>query len=148
MSKYGLNQEKIEHLIGNVSYHHFGETTTVCAITLTNGFTVTGTSGCVDPNNFDETIGRKVAYDNAAKEIWAVAGYLEKQRWYEETQFTPKQRVEKELLDLDEKRSKLIDFLEKGKPDNISLEQWALLKKQNEVMSSYALILQERLAKW
>jgi hypothetical protein len=49
--------------------------TTICEIFLKNGYTVTGKSACVSPENFNEEIGRKVARENARKEIWPLEGY-------------------------------------------------------------------------
>ena len=59
---------------------------TICILTLENGFTVTGESACVSPENFDADIGKEVAYDNAREKIWQLEGYLLKQRLYEQSQ--------------------------------------------------------------
>ena len=57
-------------------YHVFpGTTMTICALTLKNGFIVTGESAAASPENFDEAIGRRIAYDNARNKIWALEGY-------------------------------------------------------------------------
>ena len=48
---------------------------TVCIIVLRNGFTVLGTSACVDPTNFRPEIGRKIAKENAVSQIWAYLGF-------------------------------------------------------------------------
>ena len=53
---------------------------TFCVLVLRNGFTVTGESACASPENFDAEIGRKVARANAVQKIWALEGYLLKQR--------------------------------------------------------------------
>lgn len=58
-------------------------TTTVCQITLVNGYTLVGSSACVDPASFNQAMGEKVAYDNAFEQLWALEGYLLKQRRYE-----------------------------------------------------------------
>jgi hypothetical protein len=55
-------------------------TTTVCQITLKNGYTLVGTSACVDPANFNQAIGEKIAYDNAFEKLWDLEGYLLKER--------------------------------------------------------------------
>jgi hypothetical protein len=57
--------------------------TTLCQLTLENGFTVLGTSACVDPKNFNVAEGEKYAYENAFNEIWVLEGYLLQQRRYE-----------------------------------------------------------------
>jgi hypothetical protein len=66
-------------------YYHIvpGTTLTICVLTLENGFTVTGESAAASPENFDEEIGRKIARDNARDKIWALEGYLLKQKLYE-----------------------------------------------------------------
>ncbi len=51
------------------------ELLTFCVIVLRNGFTVTGESACVSPENFDAEIGRKVARANAVNKIWPLLGY-------------------------------------------------------------------------
>ena len=48
---------------------------TFCVLVLRNGFTVTGESACVSPENFDAEIGRKVARQNAIEKIWPLMGY-------------------------------------------------------------------------
>lgn len=68
-----------EHLDAQIvgeAYHVFpGTTLTVCALTLRNGFQVTGESACASPENFDEEIGRKLARAAARNKIWALEGY-------------------------------------------------------------------------
>lgn len=139
MAKYGLNKEKLEGEIANVEYQRFGATGTICVITLVNGDKVTGESGCIDQTIFDEDMGKSVAYNNAFEKLWGILGY-------EETQLSWKERVAQELYELDEKRTKLAEFLNKGKPEYLSDKQWELLLTQKEAMSVYGLILQDRLA--
>ena len=51
-----------------------GTTLTFCALTLRNGFVVTGESAAASPANFDEEIGRNIAFENARNKIWIVTG--------------------------------------------------------------------------
>ena len=48
---------------------------TFCVLVLRNGFTVTGESACVSPENFDAEIGRKIARENAVAKVWPLMGY-------------------------------------------------------------------------
>jgi|SRR5690625_2317075 len=48
---------------------------TICVLTLRNGFTVTGESAPINPNNFDPKIGRQVARRRAVDKIWPLMGY-------------------------------------------------------------------------
>lgn len=56
------------------------QTLTFCILTLENGFTVTGESACVSPENFDEAIGQEIAFKNAREKIWQLEGYLLKEK--------------------------------------------------------------------
>lgn len=72
-----LTPALIDHAILAEQFHVFpGTTLTVCALTLRNGFIVTGESAAASPENFDEEIGRKIARGNARDKIWAFEGYL------------------------------------------------------------------------
>ncbi len=48
---------------------------TFCVLILRNGFTVTGESACVSPENFDAGVGRKIARQNAVAKMWPLMGY-------------------------------------------------------------------------
>jgi hypothetical protein len=59
------------------SYHVFERSClTVCCLTLQNGFTVSGESACASPANFNAELGRKIARAHARDKIWALEGYL------------------------------------------------------------------------
>lgn len=72
-----LTPDHIDAQIAGETYYVFpGTTLTICALTLRNGFIVTGESAAASPANFDEAIGRKIARDNARNKIWALEGYV------------------------------------------------------------------------
>lgn len=76
-----LNPQHIDGTIVGEAYHVFeGTTLTVCCLTLRNGFNVTGESAAASPENFDVEIGRKIARQNAREKIWALEGYLLKEK--------------------------------------------------------------------
>ena len=78
-----LTPDHIDSCIKSVDYHVFnGSCLTVCCITLKNGFTVTGESACASPSNFDADIGYKVSFGNARNKIWALEGYLLKDKLF------------------------------------------------------------------
>ena len=77
----------IKSLIADIQYHQFtGTQLTVCCLTLSNGFNVTGESACASHENFDQEIGEGIALTNAINKIWQLEGYLLKQSLYEGTQ--------------------------------------------------------------
>jgi len=76
-----LTPELIDSKIEKSDYHVFsGSCLTVCCLTLSNGFTVTGESACASPENFNEEIGKKIAFEQARNKIWMLEGYLLKQK--------------------------------------------------------------------
>ena len=81
-----LTPDLISDTIREEAFHVFeGSCLTVCCLTLTNGFTVTGESACASPENFNAEIGETIARKNARDKIWALEGYLLKQRLHEES---------------------------------------------------------------
>lgn len=56
--------------------------TTVCMLTMKNGYTIKGLSACVDAANFDMNTGRKIAFEDAIRQIWPLEGYLLAERLY------------------------------------------------------------------
>lgn len=79
-----LTPSDIDDAIKDVAFYVFPNTLlTVCCLTLQNGYNVTGESACASPENFNQEIGEKVAFDNARQKIWQLEGYLLKQKLYE-----------------------------------------------------------------
>lgn len=82
----GLNAPRLtpalidDTIVAGAYYVFPGTTLTVCALTLRNGFIVTGESASASPENFDAEIGRKIAHNNAREKIWAFEGYLLRER--------------------------------------------------------------------
>lgn len=72
-----LTPDLIDATIAEEDYHVFpGTTLTVCCLTLKNGYTVTGESAAASPANFDAAEGKRIARRNARDKIWALEGYL------------------------------------------------------------------------
>ena len=53
---------------------------TFCVLVMRNGFTVTGESACVSPENFDAELGRKIARQHAVAKVWPLLGYALRQK--------------------------------------------------------------------
>lgn len=73
-----VTKESIEANILGVEYiTPFGTHThfTICAIKMKNGFLVLGKSAPVSPLNFNAEVGKRIAYQNAFDQIWALEGY-------------------------------------------------------------------------
>lgn len=79
-----VTPDMVDKLIVSEQYYVFPDTTlTVCCLTLRNGYCVTGESAAASAANFNEEIGRKVARIEARDKIWALEGYLLRQRLFE-----------------------------------------------------------------
>ncbi len=59
--------------------------TTVCQLTLANGYTVEGQSACVDIANYNRALGEKYAYEDAIDNCWPLEGYLLAERRFQAT---------------------------------------------------------------
>ena len=76
-----ITNEAIEAVIVNEYYHRVPDSTvTLCTLTLKNGYRVNGESACISPENFNEQVGKELARVDAANKIWALEGYVEKER--------------------------------------------------------------------
>lgn len=80
-----ITEERIDSVIATSMCYVFPDTThTVCVLTLKNGFTVTGESACVVPENFNADRGREVAMKKAREKVMMLEGYLLRQRIYDD----------------------------------------------------------------
>lgn len=78
----GVTEEYMEGRIVDETFTRFSDTVTVCQITLDNGYSVRDESVCVNPENYNQEIGEKIAYDRAFSKLWVLFGFLlaEKQK--------------------------------------------------------------------
>jgi hypothetical protein len=82
-----LTPDDIDNCIIAADYHVFHGVLTVCVLTLLNGFYVTGESACASPENFDAGIGRAIARQNARQKVWALEGYMLRDRMWRRDNF-------------------------------------------------------------
>jgi len=64
----------LQHIVKE-SYQKVGEKTTIALITLQNGFEIVGTSGCVNPADFDFEIGKHYALVDALTKLGGYVGF-------------------------------------------------------------------------
>lgn len=74
-----VTADSIKARIKSVDWLQHG-LTTICVITLVNGFKVIGHSTPADASNYDPDVGQTYAYDNAFRQIWQLEGYLLRDR--------------------------------------------------------------------
>lgn len=72
-----ITQEHINKIVEKTKFtiEEFHGKLTVVVAKLPNGFTVTKSSGCVDPKNYDVNIGFEICKGKIIDEIWYLEGY-------------------------------------------------------------------------
>jgi len=80
LSKY--QEELYGKHVNTTEFKKMGEKTTVALLTLNNGFEIVGTSACVDPKEFDETIGEYYALVHGLNELDKYIGYHRQEERY------------------------------------------------------------------
>ena len=83
MSNIKVTQEQVDGFIKTTEVMTIGEKTTLVHATLENGFTITKTSACVDPENYDEKVGFEICMKQVEDEVWYLLGFLLQQREYD-----------------------------------------------------------------
>jgi hypothetical protein len=53
---------------------------TICVLRMENGYVVVGKAAPADPENFNEDLGRKFAYEDAVRQLWPLEGYALRER--------------------------------------------------------------------
>lgn len=71
-----LSPEAIDAVIVSEEFHVFHGKHMVCCLTLRNGFTVTGESAVVSPENFREDLGKRLSREKARDKVWGHEAYL------------------------------------------------------------------------
>lgn len=118
---------------------------TFCVLVLRNGFTVTGQSACASPENFNAEIGRRIAREDAVRQVWPLLGF----RLRDKLAATPadfRDRVRAEKQDLDEKIARLSAFFVTKQFGALSFVEQANLHTQHVAMTTYSDILGQRIA--
>ena len=83
--------QSIHNKIKNESYIGLPDgRSTLCMLTLENGYTINGISSCVDASEFDRDVGRQIAFNNAIQQIWPLEGYLLAEKLFRESNPYPK----------------------------------------------------------
>lgn len=60
---------------GGLSHYESLDTLTICMLVTRNGFTIIGKSAPASVANFDAELGRKLAYEDAVRQLWPLMGY-------------------------------------------------------------------------
>ena len=69
-----VTREFLESQIMALDYFYHG-TLTIAVITTPTGFKLVGESACMNPDDYNIDIGRKLAAENALNKLWALEVY-------------------------------------------------------------------------
>ncbi len=75
--KNTVTQEQINNLIAesDIKVSTIFDKVTVVSLKLPSGFVITESSGCVDPANYDESLGRELCLQRIENRLWELEGY-------------------------------------------------------------------------
>lgn len=116
MRENTVTKEQIESILKKSEFiceTHFDKCT-VLTCRLPNGFTITESSACVDPKNYDKSIGRATCMYKIRNKLWELEGYLLQNKMYEEVKNEPKTMTLTEAIKVGKPGTKL-----KRKPWNM-----------------------------
>jgi hypothetical protein len=71
-----ITQENVDAFVSAYVPYTLGDKTTVVRGILANGFVIVESSSCVDPKNFDQTIGVDICKDKIKNKVWELLGFL------------------------------------------------------------------------
>ena len=64
----------------------FDKPTTYVTVRMLNGFTVRVSATCVDPDNYDEEIGKQICMKKIEDKVWFLLGYQLQETLYKQEQ--------------------------------------------------------------
>src|SRR5665647_3909273 len=71
-----IEEHNINEFIASYDVSQWGDKTTVVHATLVNGFIITESSSCVDPANFDMSIGEGICKEHIHNKLWSMLGFM------------------------------------------------------------------------
>lgn len=126
-------------------------TTTLCILTLVNGFTIRGYSACVSLANYNEDIGTRLAKEHAVRQIWDFLGFALMTKLSGRDplagagSFTD--RLGWEVRDLSQKLDKLTPFIQGETFKTLPHDAQTDLREQKKAMEDYQWVAKRRLRK-
>lgn len=71
-----ITQGMVANFIAKISHVGRHGNHAVDLVTLRNGFTLIEESACVNPDNYDEEVGREIVYEKVTRRVWHLLGFL------------------------------------------------------------------------
>lgn len=148
MSKIMVTEQEVKDNMKDVLCRteiEYGKPVTYVTVRMKNGFTLRESTTCVDPDNYDENVGRQICLDKIEDKIWFLLGYALQDKVANEKNDVINRLVQ-EYNELKERHHKLKEFLSHNTVESISRTQYDLLIQQYAYMSNYLSVLEVRIA--
>lgn len=71
-----ITEQNVESFMKKVEVTTIGEKTTLVVVTLSNGYVITESSSCVDPANYNESLGASICIEKIKNKVWGYLGFL------------------------------------------------------------------------
>lgn len=86
--KTKVTQEDIDRLLreAEVGVATLHDKCTMVSVKLKNGFIITESSACVDPENYNADTGFEICMGRIESKLWELEGYALQKKLYEEVQ--------------------------------------------------------------
>nr|DAE92645.1 MAG TPA: hypothetical protein [Caudovirales sp. gcode 4] len=69
-------EDQLKELIEKYQFLKVGKKTTICLLTLRNGFEILTSSSCVNPDDYDREIGERISYRKAIEKLSDIQWYF------------------------------------------------------------------------
>jgi hypothetical protein len=78
VSEVKVTNERVATILelSEIEVSKMGSKTTVVVVTLPSGFVIVESSSCVDPENYDEHVGKTICMERVENKIWELEGYV------------------------------------------------------------------------
>lgn len=72
-----ITQEMVDKVISEaeVRDEKWWDNLTIVSVKLKNGWTITETSACVDPANYDHELGKSICMEKIEDQVWKMLGW-------------------------------------------------------------------------
>lgn len=78
-----IDLKDLEALVSDMRFL-YDKSLTICIIETRTGFVITGESACIDPANYNQELGERLAYDTALRKLWPLEAYAKMSRQHED----------------------------------------------------------------
>lgn len=124
----------------------FDKPCTYVTVRMKNGFTLRESTTCVDPDNYDEEIGKQICLRKIEDKIWFLLGYSLQDRESKKANSTFQSRMIEEYNELGDRLGKLNTVLNSsGFKEKVGETQYNLMCKQGRAITDYWNVLGERI---